>query len=215
MAPIYIDEATGNDEAGDGTQNAPYKTLAYALAQHDAEAANQLELLVRKDGGAPYDKPSDSSLKKAKKGADGLRKKAAKAAEVAAREAKERADQEKKIEESKKIVLVEDESLPKAKRVRRAFLRATSEMKLIVALKFGQAKINKLESLRGQRVRVSGWVHRLRQQKGLIFVVLRDGTGQLQAVLSGRCVGCFATFYHAYSQHTNQDILYRHKHMMR
>ena len=75
---------------------------------------------MSRDGDAPYDKPSDSSLKKAKKGADGLRKKAARAAEVAARETKERADQEKKIEESKKIVLVEDASLPKAKKVRQS-----------------------------------------------------------------------------------------------
>ena len=39
---------------------------------------------------------------------------------------------------------------------------------------------------RGQRVRVCGWVHRLRVQKDLIFLVLRDGTGYLQCVLQGR-----------------------------
>ncbi|KAH8115169.1 asparaginyl-tRNA synthetase [Phellopilus nigrolimitatus] len=161
MAPICIDEATGSDEVGTGTQNAPYKTLAYALFKHDAL---DLELQVRKDAATPFDKPTDSSLKKAKKGADGLRKKAAKATEIAEREAKERAEADKKLEESKKIVLVEDESLPKATK----------------------AKINKLTPLRSQRVRVSGWVHRLRQQKGIMFIVLRDGTGYLQAVLSGQ-----------------------------
>lgn len=114
MTPTYIDEATGSDATGDGSQNAPYKTVAYVLAQHDADATNQLELLVRKDGDTPYDKPSDSSLKKAKKGADGLRKKAAKATEVATREAKERTEADKRLEESRKIVLVEDETLPKA-----------------------------------------------------------------------------------------------------
>ena len=31
-----------------------------------------------------------------------------------------------------------------------------------------------------------GWVHRLRQQKDIIFIVVRDGTGYLQTVLSGR-----------------------------
>ncbi len=48
-----------------------------------------------------------------------------------------------------------------------------------------QAKISQLSDLRSQRVRVFGWVHRLRSQKGIIFVVLRDGTGYLQTVLSG------------------------------
>ena len=51
-----------------------------------------------------------------------------------------------------------------------------------------QAKIIKLSALRSKRIRVSGWVHRLRQQKGIIFIVLRDGTGYLQAVLSGQAV---------------------------
>ncbi|KAI5123832.1 hypothetical protein M0805_009124 [Coniferiporia weirii] len=163
-ASVYIDEATGNDEAGSGTQNAPYKTLAYALFKHDSVADTVVQLHVRKDAETPFEKPTDSALKKAKKGADGLRKKAAKAAEVAEREARDRAEADKKLEESKKIVLVEDESLPKPTR----------------------AKINKLTALRSKRVRVAGWVHRLRQQKGIMFIVLRDGTGYLQAVLSGQ-----------------------------
>jgi asparaginyl-tRNA synthetase len=35
---------------------------------------------------------------------------------------------------------------------------------------------------------VRGWVHRLRDQKGIIFVVVRDGTGYLQTILSGTAV---------------------------
>lgn len=42
-----------------------------------------------------------------------------------------------------------------------------------------------LAPLRAKRVRVLGWVHRLRSQKDIIFIVLRDGTGYLQVVLSG------------------------------
>lgn len=122
---IYIDEASGNDDTGTGTQNAPYKTLAYALFKHDgadnagdppSDAGVQLQL--RKDATAPYDKPTDSALKKAKKGAEGLRKKQLRAAENAEREARARADVERKLEESKKIVLVEDPTLPKAVKVR-------------------------------------------------------------------------------------------------
>jgi asparaginyl-tRNA synthetase len=53
------------------------------------------------------------------------------------------------------------------------------------SLTHSQAKILNLTPLRGTRVRVLGWVHRLRSQKDIIFIVLRDGTGYLQAVLSG------------------------------
>ena len=113
MAPIYIDEAAGNDSTGDGTQNAPYQSLAYAVFVHSVEA----ELQIRRDAATPFDKPSPTSLKKAVKGAEGLKKKQQKAAEVAEREAKDRAEAEKKLAESKKVVLVEDESLPKAVKV--------------------------------------------------------------------------------------------------
>ena len=51
-----------------------------------------------------------------------------------------------------------------------------------------QAKIVNLAVLRSKRVRVSGWVHRLRDQERIIFLVVRDGTGYLQIVLSGNSV---------------------------
>jgi len=54
-----------------------------------------------------------------------------------------------------------------------------------VSIVYAQAKILNLKPLRGKRVRILGWVHRLRSQKDIIFIVLRDGTGYLQAVLSG------------------------------
>ena len=56
-----------------------------------------------------------------------------------------------------------------------------------------QAKIGQLGELRSRRIRVFGWVHRLRDQKDIIFLVLRDGTGYLQAILSGTVVR-FALF---------------------
>ncbi|KAI0261275.1 asparaginyl-tRNA synthetase [Gloeopeniophorella convolvens] len=163
MASIYVDEAAGSDTTGVGTHEAPYQTLAFALFTqgHDAK------VLVRKAVDAEYEEPTQSTLKKAKKGADGLEKKRKKAEELAEREAQakgeEREKRERLLEESKKIQLVEDANLPAATK----------------------AKILNLTSLRGKRVRVFGWVHRLRSQKDIIFVVLRDGTGYLQAVLSG------------------------------
>ncbi|KAI0785792.1 asparaginyl-tRNA synthetase [Abortiporus biennis] len=163
MAPYYVDEGTGSDDTGKGTQEQPYQSLAFALFSHGQDSA----VLIRKDASGTYEEPTQSALKKAKKGADGLEKKRKKAEELAEREAKEKKEEkerrEKLIEESKKIVLQEDASLPKAKK----------------------AKIGSLAELRGQRVRVFGWVHRLRDQKGIIFIVLRDGTGYLQSVLSG------------------------------
>ena len=116
MSTIYVDEAKGSDETGSGTQESPYQTLAFAIFKHAGAS-----LLSRKDASATYEEPTQSALKKAKKGADGLEKKRKKAEELAEREAKhqreERERREKQIEESKKIVLTEDASLPKAKKV--------------------------------------------------------------------------------------------------
>ncbi|KAI0352047.1 asparaginyl-tRNA synthetase [Trametes cingulata] len=163
MAPIHVDESAGSDETGKGTPEQPYQTLAFALYSHPDE-----KFLIRKDAAGTYEEPTQSALKKAKKGADGIEKKRKKAEELAEREAKERAEarerKEKRLEESKKIVLQEDPSLP-------------------AAIK---SKIGNLTPLRSKRVRTSGWVHRLRDQKEIIFVVLRDGTGYLQCVLSGQ-----------------------------
>ncbi|ESK97295.1 asparaginyl-trna synthetase [Moniliophthora roreri MCA 2997] len=165
MSHVYVDETAGSDSTGKGSEAQPYQTLAYAIFM---TASADATYRIRKDPNAPYDEPTQSSLKKARKGADGLEKKKKKAEELAEREANEKgAEREKKeklLEESKKIVLVEDSSLPAATK----------------------SKINKLADLRSQRVCVAGWVHRLRQQKDITFLTLRDGTGFLQVVLSGR-----------------------------
>ena len=101
MSSFYVDETSGSDTAGKGTQNQPYQSLAYALFTHGQDA----KLLVPKDGA--WEEPSQSALKKAKKGADGLEKKRKKAEELAARDAEAKAKEgekrEKLIEESKKI----------------------------------------------------------------------------------------------------------------
>lgn len=70
---------------------------------------------------------------------------------------------EQNLEDAKKITIVQDSFLPEAKRI----------------------KIVDGQENRGVRVRIYGWVHRLRRQgKGLMFITLRDGTGFLQCVLS-------------------------------
>ncbi|KAF2343904.1 OB-fold nucleic acid binding domain AA-tRNA synthetase-type, partial [Trinorchestia longiramus] len=69
------------------------------------------------------------------------------------------------VEEAAKVIISEDSSLPPA---------------TLVKIKDGEAH-------RGERIKVKGWVHRLRRQgKNMMFIVLRDGTGFLQCVLVDR-----------------------------
>uniref|UniRef100_A0A8C7DXU9 Asparagine--tRNA ligase, cytoplasmic n=1 Tax=Naja naja TaxID=35670 RepID=A0A8C7DXU9_NAJNA len=85
-------------------------------------------------------------------------------------EAEDLLRREKNLEEAKKIIMKKDLSLPEPKCV----------------------KIRTLEAYRGERVKVFGWVHRLRRQgKNLMFIVLRDGTGFLQCVLSDELCQCY------------------------
>lgn len=70
---------------------------------------------------------------------------------------------EQNLDEAKKIKICEDSSWLAAKRIR----------------------INEGLQNREIRVKVYGWVHRLRRQgKGLMFITLRDGYGFLQCVLT-------------------------------
>ena len=121
MAPIYIDEAVGSDTTGNGTIEAPYQSLGVALFNHPTTSESTPAFLIRKDAAGTYEEPTQSSLKKAKKTADGLEKKKKKAEELAEREAKEKGDEKEKrekiLEESKKIVLEEDGTLPKPTKV--------------------------------------------------------------------------------------------------
>ena len=113
MASVYIDEGAGSDLTGAGSQQAPYQSLAHALFTQ-GQSAN---LLVRKDPSGEYEEPTQSALKKAKKGADGLEKKRKKAEELAEAATAEREKRERLLEESKKVQLVEDTTLPTAVKV--------------------------------------------------------------------------------------------------
>ena len=86
----------------------------------------------------------------------------------AAKELKEAEDKERRrrnLDEAKSITICPDPELPDPVTI----------------------KLRDVESHRGKRIRVQGWVHRLRRQgKSLMFIVLRDGTGYLQCVLNNQ-----------------------------
>ena len=123
MAPIHIDETSGSDATGTGTPDQPYQTLGFAVFSHGGGSES---FLTRKDSSGTYEEPTQSSLKRAKKTAEGIEKKRKKQEELAKREAKEKGEEkerrEKLLEDSKKVVLVEDPTLPKAIKVREYFL---------------------------------------------------------------------------------------------
>lgn len=160
MSQVYVNETSGADQAGAGTEAQPFQSAAYAaLVSPDAK----IFVLKQGEAGQEYVEISASALKKAKKGADGLKKKAEKQAKQQEEAAKKQEETARKMAELDLIKITEDESLPKAEKIK---LRAAA-------------------TSTGKRVVVQGWVHRFRLQKGVAFLTLRDGTGFLQTVLSG------------------------------
>ncbi|KXT17794.1 hypothetical protein AC579_5329, partial [Pseudocercospora musae] len=162
---IHIDEEVGQDILEvDGSQSKPYKTLQFAYLQH----LDQAQYLVKKkendDEPAEYKPAAKAAMKKAVNYAEQQKKKAGKEKELALRVAKEQEEREKTIAAAKSIVITEDESLPEAKPI---ILDDTRP------------------ELKNTRVKVTGRVHRQRQQKELLFITLRDGSGFMQCVLTG------------------------------
>lgn len=163
---IYVDDATGVDETTtSGKETEPFKTLEFAAYHTNTTKANTYIFKQRKEG--KWEDATSTAVKKAKKGYEVALRKAAKQAEAAARleeeEKKREASRLAAEQEAKSIVLKQDLSLPQAKPI----------------------KLRDTIASRGQRVKVNGWVHRLRFQKGMTFIELRDGTGYLQCVLTG------------------------------
>ncbi|KAJ2558286.1 asparagine--tRNA ligase, partial [Coemansia sp. RSA 1933] len=169
---IFVDEAAGCDESGSGTQSKPFKTGVAAVAAISGmpkEKQPTFKIQIKKAGDEKYSELTASALKKAKKAHEVAQKKAKKQAEQAVNDqsasAAKQEEEQRRLEESKSIVLVEDPALPAAEAI----------------------TIARSVEKRNRRVKVSGWVSSVRVQgKGMIFVVLRDGTGYLQCVLTGK-----------------------------
>ena len=156
---IYTSQKIGDDETGNGTESAPFKTVLKAMRHAGKEPFPLIYQDSQKDG-KKYEVASKSQLKKVQK--------------LWVREQYKNEDKQKKLledeekrlknlEEAKSVVIKEDDTLPSAVDI----------------------KVNESVDYRGQRVKFCGWVHRLRRQgRALMFVTLRDGSGFLQCVLS-------------------------------
>lgn len=163
----YIKESVGIDELTvSGSQEQPFKTPAFALfanLQNNGEDAAEPKLFVFKPEDNEFVEISASALKKARKGADGLKKKLLKQKEQELKKQQQDVENAAKQMAAMNITIEEDKSLPVAKKFK-------------IKGSYGQV---------GQRVKISGWVHRFRSNKKVVFLVLRDGTGFLQCVLTG------------------------------
>ncbi|CDK25482.1 unnamed protein product [Kuraishia capsulata CBS 1993] len=167
MSELYVKESTGVDSQEiTGSKEQPFKTPAFALY-----VSPEAKLFVFKPEEDSYQEISASALKKAKKGAEGLKKKAEKEKIAEEQKAKKDAEETAKRLEAMKISIVEDKTLPKAEKI----------------------KVKSVTDSIGKRVKLQGWIHRLRSQKGLVFVVLRDGTGFVQIVFSGDLANAYQT----------------------
>jgi len=166
MNEIYTSESKGNDETGDGTKEKPVKTVIQAMRLAGKEPFPVIYCDSKKEGAeGEFDPVAKSQLKKVQKIWQREQYKKvdqAKADEASAKDAERR---EQNLEEAKKIVLENDPSLPAPLKIK---MRDSVEN-------------------RNVRVKVYGWVHRLRRQgKKMMFVILRDGSGFLQCVMNDK-----------------------------
>lgn len=176
---IYVDTDTGkDDDTADGTEQKPYHTLAYAYIAHGTDGktfmSRQSLTGVTSEGGDPAEKltfkePAKAAVKKAQNALDQHKKKLLKQQQMAAVEEEKEKTRLKNFEDAKKIVITEDPSLPAA-----------------IKITIGDKNVDLGEGdKKGTRVKVSGRIHRLRQQKQATFLTLIDGYGHLQCVLAG------------------------------
>ncbi|XP_075258979.1 asparagine--tRNA ligase, cytoplasmic-like [Convolutriloba macropyga] len=161
---VYTSQKQGCDETGDGSSSKPYKTALKALLSISGDEA--VTIYVDNQGDDSGDKPfvEISASQKKKQ----MKLYQAEVRKGKAREQKEAEDAQRReevLQEASKISISEDQSLEKAVEI----------------------KLRDCTEYRDKRIKAYGWVHNLRRQgKSIMFIVLRDGTGYLQCVLSDK-----------------------------
>ncbi|ALC42867.1 Aats-asn [Drosophila busckii] len=161
MCVLFTSEKRGSDESGNGTETKPYKTIMQAM-RHAGKEPFPTIFVDSKDPEAaePYEPAAKSQLKKIQKL---FAREGQKNADKMKREAEDAEKRQQNLEEARKVKISEDPSWPAAQKIR----------------------ISDGAEHRSKRVKINGWVHRLRRQgKGLMFITLRDGSGFLQCVLN-------------------------------
>ncbi|XP_026470313.1 asparagine--tRNA ligase, cytoplasmic isoform X2 [Ctenocephalides felis] len=161
LGELYTSEKNGSDETGDGTADRPFKTILQAMKHAGKEPFPTIYVDAKEpESGEKYELAAKSQLKKIQKI---WVRDTYKNADKLKKEEEDAKKREQNLMEAKKIQIQEDKNLPTAKVI----------------------KIKQGEFHRDCRVKIYGWVHRLRRQgKALMFITLRDGTGFLQSVLN-------------------------------
>ncbi|XP_001352279.2 asparagine--tRNA ligase, cytoplasmic [Drosophila pseudoobscura] len=161
LSALFTSEKSGSDESGDGSEAKPYKSILQAM-RHAGKEPFPTIYVDSKDPNAAesFEPAAKSQLKKIQKL---FVREGHKNAEKHQREAGDAEKRQQNLEEARNVKISEDPSWPVARKIR--IMEGTEN--------------------RGSRVKIYGWVHRLRRQgKALIFITLRDGTGFLQCVLN-------------------------------
>jgi len=160
---VYVCLETGTEELMGGSRETPFKSLLQCF-QNQIDPSN---ILYRKVQSEDYTDPPKSAVKKAKNQYEIMLRKQQKKQEKANQESLKVKEHAQDLEAAKSIVIENDPSLP--------------DPEIIKIRDSIQARE------RNVRVKVFGWVQRLRTQgKNLMFIVLRDGTGYLQCVLADK-----------------------------
>lgn len=135
---IYTSEKTGSDESGDGSEGKPFKTVLQAMRKAGKEPFPVI-YVDGKTEGVKFEPAAKSQIKKCQKiwVREGY-----KCSEKSKKEEEDAEKRAKNLEEAKKVLIEEDKSLPAAV----------------------QIKINEGEAHREKRVKIYGWIHRLRRQ---------------------------------------------------
>merc|ERR1719309_1791709 len=164
MSEIYTSESMGSDDTGDGTKEKPVKTVIQAMRLAGKEPFPAIYCDSKVEGEI-FCLVAKSQLKKVQKiwQREQYKTAAKDAKDEAAQQDAERREQN--LEEAKKITIENDASLPTPIKI----------------------KMRDTVKNRDKRLKVYGWVHRLRRQgKNLMFVILRDGSGFLQCVMNDK-----------------------------
>ncbi|KAL4084454.1 hypothetical protein QTP88_028268 [Uroleucon formosanum] len=161
IGELFTSEKHGDDTSGDGTELKPFKTILQAM-KHAGKEPFPVIYVDSKAEGNKFEPAPKTQLKKNQKF---WVREHHKNVEKAKKEEEDAAKRNKNLEEAKKLILSEDSTLPPATLI----------------------KIKNASKHRNSRVKMYGWVHRLRRQgKSLMFITLRDGTGFIQTVLNDK-----------------------------